>query len=157
METLESTFLRISSNPQLFEEMYFNDLKIQKDDVQADMLEQPSLYMKWARLSVIAETYFDQQKYLIDLEIRPAAQAAARELLQAAGEKITIDRLNEETNRIQSYKEAMQERLRLEGIMSTLKKVEFAMSQRCSMLQSYNSRQKAEMSFYSPDRMTKEI
>lgn len=145
MDSYETIYKRYRADLSVMEEDARNDLTIDRDDVLLNMLHQAELCFKWGRITALAQSEYEQTKRAYSASGWNAAKYAAREALSAAGEKITESRLDEEAWRNTGYQAIAKRLSEIELIYETLKKAESAMWQRKDMLQSLNSRQRAEL------------
>lgn len=121
------------------------DLAIDPDDVYSQMLQQPSKYFYWARLSTIAGAEYQALKKMTNERVWNGARQRARAQLEATAQKVTEGRVDEIAFQDQEYLNSCGFLSRLEEFLETLRRAENAMWMRKDMLQSTNSRQRAEL------------
>lgn len=140
----EQLYLAFISDPELFQSEVARDSKLNRDDVFKNMINQPELYSKWARLSAEAEKQHEKYDAFINLLIWPAAKEAAREDLERRTQRATIDATDEAAKQHPIYLSAVQSRAALKAAWEVFKKMENTMFQRKDMLTGLNFRQQKE-------------
>lgn len=146
MSTFHELFEHYVKNPDAVIGDAKDAIKINPQDVMRDMLFHTEQYLHWAHLASLADADARRKKREIQEILLPEARENARVDLETSGSKATIAAVNDIALSNKKYREAAARLDDAEELSSLLKKVELAMFQRRDMLQSFNSRQKLELS-----------
>jgi hypothetical protein len=139
VEDWDAQYEQLKSNPSLLREMITRDLAINDSSIMLEMAKQPAQYAKWAyfesraeEASRKADATYKETLALVKNEIRTAGKIS----VAACDDLATVD------ERVKSIRDNV---LDLEAVSGLLKQVRLGSAQKKDMVQSINSRQKAEM------------
>jgi hypothetical protein len=143
---MEQLYEKYTKDTDAFESALLNDLKIKEDLMDRELLFQAERYLKWARLSAIAESRFKAGKRKLDEEQWSVCRDRARKELVRTNQKTTIADVEAQAYKDPLWIEQRNAVLQLEKEHLIFKKAEQAFWQRKEMLMSLNYRQRAEFS-----------
>lgn len=129
------------------------EAKLQKDcqlpeDVRLSIGEQTQLYMEWGYVYSLAETASRRLKYEWQEEAQPKCREWAEDELKATKGKPTVTAIADKATTYKMWSEKREEYLQAEQFALVAKHAVEAMRHRLFMIQSLNSRQKAELQTY---------
>lgn len=134
-------------DPEKFEKEIVADVEIKPAQLETQMVQQSSLYIKWAMLASVGDTFAKQMKITVEETLLPLAREKARESLKAQGRKATVQEVNDWAMQESAYKAGKEDYEKKRAFAQMLKKVEDTMIQKKDMLQSINARQKSREVF----------
>ena len=118
------------------------------EDVRLSIGEQTQLYMEWGYVYSLAETNARRLKYEWQEEAQPKCREWAEEELKATKGKPTVTAIADKATTYKIWAEKREEYLAAEQFAQVTKHAVEAMRHRLYMIQSLNSRQKAELQTY---------
>lgn len=150
-EPLKAMFDHYCQHPEKLDEDAFRDVNLDAEGVVDGMLTQAETYLKWARLSAIAEAQYEELEHHVKKVCWYEACSYARDSIAKTGDKPTEQRINEIATSSKDYQRHVLMLNKASAIAATFKRIEYAMLQRKDMLQSLNSRQRAELDLLPRD------
>lgn len=148
-ESYSQMYARLKKAPRSLENEIASAISINRDDVLRDMLTQAQTYMTWAFMGCLAERDLTNAKFYLEEELGPMLRTDARRVLESQKEegsgRITNIQVEDAVKKDKAYLNAAKEVRHAEALKAVFRKVEEAFKQRVQMLQSLNSRQKAEL------------
>ena len=152
IETLRATYFRLLGNLESLDQEADEDERVNPEDVQENLALHAEDYLHWARHATVAELDYLDAKDSLD-SVKAEAKRNARTALASAGTKVTEGTV-EELAAIDPAVLAAQQKANLTyGNWQRFRNVERAMAARKDMIQSLNSRQVKEMTFYPDDTL----
>lgn len=143
-QLLENFLHRYLNDPGSLEADLFNDISIDRDNVQDACFKQPHLFAKWAVIASMADTKYRNQKRYVNEEVWPQACIKAREELTKYGGKVTVGEVDHKAMLDPAYQSAKNLQATYGAILDIIKKVESAFWHRKSMLEQLAGRVRRE-------------
>lgn len=151
MASLTDLFEAYLDNVRTMERDIKDALAINRDDVMQDMQHHAEAVFHWGRLAAIAEARYEQAKKIRDEQVWNSIKNTIRIEADRLGKKVTDKQLDELCYQHARWATSGEDLNRMYEMFLTLQKAEKAMWARTTMIQSYNSRQRAEMQSYPSD------
>lgn len=146
MPTLREQYEFYCKNPEILRQETDAAVHVNLMHIERDLAGHAEAYLHWARMSAIAESEYESVELHTKEFVWPNCYAVARQAFEQAGEKATEKQIEANAMLDPSYQAQLDVLRNAKKIAATFKRIESAMWQRHSMLQSVNSRQCKEMS-----------
>lgn len=147
LESIFQIYDRLSNDPDELEKEIQADIQVDEGSMGQELKKQAANYLKWGRLTVIAEKKLEEAKTNVAL-VWTEARERMRAWLIASGERVTEKRIDSESLADEQYVVATEEVQKAELLAKTFAKVEHAIFSKSYMLQSINARQQREFGLY---------
>lgn len=143
-ENLKNLYDFYCANPERLDQDALSDVQIHEADLRNDMSTHSETYLKWARLSVIANSQHNSLQYHVEKIIWREARLNARSIIASRNEKITDSYVDEIAASDPAYRQHVVLMQRAEAIAETFKRIEFAFLHRRDMIQGLGMRENTE-------------
>lgn len=150
MTYYEELFDRIKMEPGFLQQKLQEDTELM-EDVRNSILNQTQKYAEWGYLSALADTEAKRAKYVWQDEYQPTCRESAEADLGGGAKKPTLQAIADRAAKYPLWAKGREEYLAAEQLASICKAAVEAMKHRLFMVQSLNSRQKAELNAYPQD------
>ncbi|TXH17552.1 MAG: hypothetical protein E6R03_03800 [Hyphomicrobiaceae bacterium] len=157
-DSLKDVYDKYCADPDSLDRDAFADVKLHQEDLTHDMLHHSELYLKWARLSAIAQAQLRATKhYTEEVLWREARQAAWTKLVKAGEQKPSKDRVDDVATTDPDYRSHIEALQRCEAVADTFQRIEYAMLHRRDMVSEVNKRQNTEMRALPTDTSLRDL
>ena len=142
-ENYEAIYSRYLEDNELLQDDIAKAVALDKNNFFFECYRQSSTLMTFSYMASLAEEKASKLKYRLEEVLTPKLRKEARE--NAEGKKVTVQEASDYAALQPEYQALYEEYIHAQKMASIFKKVEFAMSHKRDMLQTVNSRQKAEL------------
>lgn len=158
MDNLKDIYDRYCQDPESLDRDAFSDVRLSHANLTDDMLHHSEVYLKWARLSAIAQAQLRATAHHTkEILWREARQAAYTKLVASGEAKPSKDRIDDVAITDADYRKHVETLQKCEAIADTFQRVEYAMLHRRDMATEVNRRQNTELRALPTDTSLREL
>ena len=158
MDSLKDIYDRYCENPEQLDKDAFADVRLSHANLASDMLHHAEVYLKWARLSAIAQAQLRATAHHTkEVLWREARQVAHNKLLASGDPKPSKDRVDDVATTDADYRKHVETLQKCEAIADTFQRIEYAMLHRRDMATEVNRRQNTELRALPTDTSLRDV
>ncbi len=147
--TLRDRLRYYIEHPEVLHEDSVKAAEADENLIREELRKQTPLFIDWSHLASLARFELAKAKRTLDDQIKPDLRDAIRAKLRAAGEKETIDRVDDQMKLTPIYLEQVRRLDSLQLVSDMLEDTADGLWERKGCLQSANARQGKELESYS--------